>query len=90
MKHAVTFHPGDDRISFERNPAPGCHHFATEASTLFGPHELPVIIEMTVAASGNTRDFNYAAVIRDHEDVQAWVYATNDELPQMRLILFND
>lgn len=91
----ITFRKNEPVIGFTRKPAPGEHHFSAEASSLFGPlgngRYLPDIIRLTVEASGNTRDFYGAMTKTDREgDVEAYIYVTNDEAPQMRFAVIND
>lgn len=90
------FYRSNDVISFKKRPARGQHHFCSEASTLFGPlgngRYLPHSINLTVAATGNTRTFYLSHTEMDYhgEDIAGWVYVTNDEGSRMTWLILND
>ena len=73
----ITYYRKDNRMGFERKGARG--EFSAEASTLFGPGQVPSEFNLTIQASGNTRRFEGAYIKRDREgDVTEFVYRSPD------------
>lgn len=82
----ITYYPKDNRIGFNRTRRGG--EFSAEASSLFGPGQVPTEFTLTVQATGNQKTFTGSRVVRDADnDITEFVYTAPGGF---RFTVFND